>query len=251
MLSWEDWMEARSLLAQGCSIREVARLTGHSRNTVAKLGEQGPPGRISRRRGSQLDPHKEYLRERYAQYGLSAVRLLAEIQPMGYRGSLSVLRRFVATLKPARAPGATVRFETPPGHQAQMDWGCCGTFAGPDGRPVRLYLFAMVLGFSRALYVEFTTAMDTATLLECHQRAFAFFGGWPRELLYDNLKQVRLLAGPQGKWNPLFADFAAHYGFVPRVCRVRRPQTKGKVERAIGYVKDSFLKGRSFADWPT
>lgn len=251
MLSWEEWMEARSLLAQGCSIREVARLTGYSRNTVAKLGEHGPPGPIRRRRASQLDPHKEYLRRRYAECPLSAVRLLAEIQPMGYRGSLSVLRRFVATLKPARVPAATVRFETPPGHQAQMDWGYCGTFTDPQGQGVRLYLFAMVLGFSRALYVEFTTSMDTATLLQCHQRAFAYFGGCPRELLYDNLKQVRLLAGPQGKWNPLFADFAAHYGFRPRVCRVRRPQTKGKVERAIGYVKDSFLKGRSFADLAT
>src|SRR5205814_3487207 len=129
----------------------------------------------------------------YVEYQLSSTRLLEEIRPMGYVGSVDVLRRF---LKALRAEGraqakATVRFETPPGHQAQVDWAYCGSFPDSRGEPVKIYAFVMVLGFSRMLYVEFTTAMDLSTLLACHQQAFEFFGGWPRELLYDNMAQVK------------------------------------------------------------
>ncbi len=127
-----------------------------------------------------------------------------------------------------------------------MDWAYCGTFGDQHGLPLKVYAFVMVLGFSRMLYVEFTTSMELAALLACHQHAFAFFGGWPRQMLYDNMAQVRL--PHSADWNPLFLDFAQHYGFTPRTCRVRRPRTKGKVERAIRYVKDNFLPGRVFAD---
>lgn len=87
--------------------------------------------------------------------------------------------------------------------------------------------------------------MELSVLIECHKNAFCFFGGWPKTILYDNMKQVRL---SPGEFNPLFLDFATHYGFVPKTCRVRRPQTKGKVERMVEYLKDNFLKGRTIAD---
>jgi hypothetical protein len=99
------------------------------------------------------------------------------------------------------------------------------------------------------LYLEFTARMDLPVLLRCHQNAFAFFGGWPKELLYDNMKQVKLTPGPHGAWNPLFLDFVHHYGITPHACRVRRPRTKGKGERAVGYVRENFLAGRSFTGW--
>lgn len=242
-------MDVKLLLREGHSQREVARLTGLSRNTVARVVADPAPAPYQRAPGSsKLDPFKPYLERRFGECPLSAVRLLAEIRPMGYTGSIDLLRRFLATLRSSQRAltKATVRFETPPGQQAQVDWASCGTFPGPDGEPVKVYAFVMVLGFSRVLYVEFTTSMELPTLLACHQHAFESFGGWPRELLYDNMAQVRLTHSRE--WNPLFLDFAQHYGFTPKTCRVRRPRTKGKVERSIGYLKDSFLAGRTFAD---
>jgi len=136
-----------------------------------------------------------------------------------------------------------VRFETAPGQQAQADWAYCGRFPGPAGRTIPVYAFMMVLSFSRMLFLRFTTAMRMRELIESHQEAFAFFGGWPQSILYDNMKQVRL---SPFQWNEQFLDFAQHYGFVPKTHRVRRPRTKGKVERMVDYVKDNFLTGRTF-----
>ena len=104
----------------------------------------------------------------------------------------------------------------------------------------------MVLSFSRMLYVEFTRSMKLPTLLQCHKNAFAFFGGWPRTVLYDNMKQVRL---SKEKLQPQFLDFANHYGFAVKTHLPYRPRTKGKVERSVDYGKDNFLNGRSFADF--
>jgi transposase len=251
MLTVEEWMDVQRLAHQGHSLRAIARLTGYSRNTVTKLVQQPAPQPYSKRpRASKLDPFKPYLEQRYQACSLSAVRLLAEIRPMGYTGSVDLLRRYLRTLTATQRAlaQATVRFETPPGLQAQVDWAHLGRFLTAQGPSVPLYAFVMVLSFSRMLYVEFTASMDLPTLLHCHQHAFAFFGGWPQELLYDNMKQVKLAPGPQGAWNPLFLDFVQHYGITPQTCRVRRPRTKGKVERMVGYLKDNFLAGRSFAD---
>jgi transposase len=253
MLTVEEWMDVQQLFNQGHSRRAIARLTGYSRNTVDKLLLQAAPQSFqSPPRASKLDPYKPYLRQRYQECPLSAVRLLEEIRPMGYPGGLCVLRRFLVGLRAQRQAQnkATVRFETPPGQQAQVDWAYGGTFPDASGQPVKVYFFLMVLGFSRMLYVQFTPSMALPQLLACHQAAFAFFGGWPKELLYDNMAQVKLPGGPGAPWNPLFLDFAHHYGFIPHTCRVRRPRTKGKVERMVDYVKDNFLMGRTFADWP-
>jgi transposase len=249
VVTLEEWMEVKQLLNQGHSQRAVARLTGLSRNTVARLAAQPAPQAFRQTaRPSQLDPFKPYLLERFQQYPLSAVRLLAEIGPMGYPGSIDVLRRYLATLRREQQAQAkaTVRFETPPGQQAQVDWAYCGAFPDPTGQRVKIYAFVMVLGFSRMLFVQFTTAMHLEQLLACHLEAFAYFGGWPRELLYDNMAQVKLPGS--GDWNPLFLDFACYYGFTPHTCRVRRPRTKGKVERMVDYVKENFLLGRAFGD---
>jgi transposase len=248
VLTLEEWMDVKMLLRQGLSQRAVARRLGVSRNTVAKLAAEAVPQPYRKPpRTSKLDPYKPYLESRLQEYPLSGVRLLEEIRPMGYSGSIDVVCRFIRPLKgdQQRRAKATVRFETPPGHQAQIDWAHCGRFQDALGTPVAIYVFTMVLGFSRMLFVKFTTRMDLPTLLECHMEAFAFFGGWPKELLYDNMAQVRL---PGGEWNRLYLDFAHHYGLTPRTCRVRRPRTKGKVERVIDYIKDNFLLGRTFCD---
>ena len=246
MLRPEDWMDIGLLHREGHSIKEIARMSGHSRNTIRKVVRQKTPRRSPRAtRSSKLDPYKEYVKERFESCRLSAVRIQEEIRSMGYTGSIIVLRRYLRSLRPAaeRKKKLTVRYETPPGKQAQADWAYCGRFTDAFGRMIPIYVFVMVLSFSRMLFVRFTTSMKLGELIRSHLEAFAFFGGWPEQILYDNMKQVRL---GREEWNPLFLDFANHYGLVPKTHRIRRPRTKGKVERAVDYVKDNFLNGRAF-----
>lgn len=240
-------MDIHFLKRQGHSVRQIARLTGHARNTVrAILKAEGLRPPQTRQRPTKLDDHYDYLRER-AGTGLSAVRLLAELQARGYTGGIHAVRRFLAKIEARQcaAASATVRYETGPGEQAQVDWKHVGTFRDAQDRPVTVTAFVMVLSFSRAIFVRFVTSMSLPVLIDCHLEAFAFFGGVPAAILYDNMKQVRL--DPQ-RWNPAFLDFAAHGGFEPKTHRPYRPRTKGKVERAIQYLDQSFLLGSSFAD---
>jgi transposase len=241
-------MDIHTLHKQGHSIRSIADITGHSRNTIRKaLRQKAQMPFAAPKRASKLDSFKGYVEQRYNECALSAIRLLQEIRPMGYTGSIITLRRFVQSLKPAKraAQRATVRFETPPGQQAQADWAYCGRFRDSTGCLVPIYAFVMVLSFSRMLYVEFTSSMKIESLIQCHLNAFAFFGGWTQSLLYDNMKQVKL---DRNTWNPLFIDFANHYGITVKTHQIRRPRTKGKVERMVHYLKNNFLNGRVFID---
>lgn len=246
MIQVQHTMTILELKAQGHSLRAIAQLTGHSRNTIRKVLRGEHPLKFqSPQRSSKLDPFKDYLKQRYEEAQLSAVRLIDEIRPMGYSGSLATIRRFLHAFreKTQRHRKLTVRFETPPGRQAQADWAYCGKFPNSHGTLVSIYVFTMVMAFSRMLFIRFTSSMQMKHLLACHQEAFSFFDGIPQTILYDNMKQVKL--GPQ-QWNEQLQDFARHYGFIPKTHRVRRPRTKGKVERVVDYVKDNFLAGRSF-----
>jgi transposase len=239
-------MDIKALKNEGKSIRQIADLTGFSRNTVRKVLRGEHPGKFrTPAKASKLDPFKEYLTSRYKEFSLSAVRLHGEIKQLGYTGSVLTVRRFLHPLKePARRHlKATVRFETPPGKQAQADWAHCGHLQLPSGQKVPVYAFVMVLSFSRFMFIHFTTSMKLPVLLECHQKAFEFFGGVPQTLLYDNMKQIRV--GP-GKFHDQFLDFCNHYSFTPKTHRPYRPRTKGKVERMVNYIKDNFLAGRTF-----
>lgn len=248
MLCVEEWMNIKLLHQQGHSIRAIAQMTGLARNTVRGVLRQNAPRPFQKpQRPSCLDAYKPYLLQREQSVRLSAVRLLEEIRPQGYTGSIDVLRRYLKSVREQgqRHTKMTVRFETPPGQQAQVDWAYVGKFADALGNLHSIYAFVMVLGFSRMLFVEFTESMSLPTLLRCHQNAFACFGGLPQSVLYDNMKQVKQAPG---EWTPLFLDFVHHYGLVPKTHQVRRPRTKGKVERMVAYVRDSFLNGRTFAD---
>ncbi|MFC4304715.1 IS21 family transposase [Cohnella boryungensis] len=135
---------------------------------------------------------------------------------------------------------ATERFETPPGEQAQVDWGHFRV--DHDGRMKRLYAFVMVLGYSRAMYLEFTEDERLDTLMGCHTRAFTYFGGITQNCLYDNMKTVVIGQDDDGEtiWNEQFARFAKYYSFTLRRCKPYRPRTKGKVENGVGYVRKNF-----------
>lgn len=245
MLTKEAVMEIKILSRRGMSIRAMAKELGISRNTVRKYlrGEaldaaphQGPG------RPRKLRPYEGWLRRRVegaAPIRLPATVLCREVAAMGYDGSERTVRRFLAGLVPAPVVEPVVRFETAPGHQAQMDWAEYRL-----GRR-KVYAFVGVLGYSRWLYLEYVDSMRSEVLIACHQRMFAAFGGVPREVLYDNMKTVVTHRDAYGRARHRFHDalwaLAGECGFRPRLCQPRRPQTKGKVERSIDYIANSFF----------
>ncbi len=249
MIRLEEWVDIVSMRKSGASISAIARELGISRNTVkATLRRDGPPEYHRRQMPSKLDPYKSYLLERLREFPeLSAKRLFDEIRAQGYEGKISILKDFTREYRVPRKT-TVVRFETPPGEQAQCDYAELGLHE-VRGIPTKVYAFTMLLGFSRHLYVEFSDSAASEAFLSAHARAFAYFGGMPRRVLYDNAKIIALKhTRTVVTFNEALLDFAGRYGFRPQLCRPYRPQTKGKVERTIGYVKDAFLTGRTFAD---
>ncbi len=245
MLNLDERMDIKLLYREGHSIREIASLTGRSRNTVRKVLKNGYDPSVQRKvRKSLLDNYKDYIELKFKD-GRSTQRILKDIQKMGYKGSGVLLYRFLEPYRDEirRKDKLTVRFETAPGEQAQVDWGHCGQIVDTDGLKKNLYVFAYLLSYSRACYMEFCTSTALEVLIKCHKNAFDYFSGVPENILYDNMKTVRL--GPC-RLNPAFVDFTNYYGFVIRTCRPYRPRTKGKVERLIEYFRSSFLSQEKF-----
>ena len=239
----------------GASLRAIARELGISRGAVTRAlarvqaqraGLVGPLPR-PRARQSIVDPFEPILKELLAKYPqLTVERALQELRARGFRGGYTVVRQRVRLLRPRTAPAPVPRFETGPGHQAQMDFGVYDIDFSHEGRR-RVYLFSYVLGYSRRQYLRWLESMDLVTTLRAHVQAFRHLGGVARTCLYDNFKAVVLRHDADGPlYNPKFLAFASHYGFKPQACRVRRPQTKGKVERRFWYVETNLLNGRSF-----
>ncbi len=243
MVGVEAALEIRVLHRHGKSIREIARETGVARNTVRRYLRHGEAVRYKPRppRSTKLDPFKAYIVERLAAAApelIPASVLLMELRERGYPGGYTMLKRFVASLKPQLAAEPVIRFETEPGEQMQVDWAVIRRGSN------RLSVFVATLGWSRATYVEFVTDERVETLIEAHENAFLAFGGTPREVLYDNMRTVVLERHGYGRgrhrFHPGFLDFARHCGFRPRLCAPYRAQTKGKVERFIRYLRHSF-----------
>jgi len=251
MFTVEEIFVIRDLHHQGLNISQISRETGYHRNTVRKyLTAQTMPVPAPRRvRPSKLDPFKEYIQQRIRDYPLSAARIYREIQERGFDGKYTIVKDYIRKIRPPTSVPAVFRFETKPGVQSQVDWGECGHL-NVDGRRRKLYCFSMILGYSRMRYVVFTLSTDTYTLIQCHLGAFEYFGGYTEEILYDNIKTVilkRALRAREHQWNPKFEDFFSHHGFIPRLCKPYCPQTKGKIENTIGYVKRDFLLGGTFS----
>jgi len=251
MLKMEEWLLIRDLYSQGLSISEISDRTGYDRKTVRKYINKKTALESQKRptRSSKLDPYKPYLLEKLNEGPYTAARLFREIQEMGYDGGKTIVKDFVRKVRPKLGVPAVLRYETKPGVQAQVDWGELGTVE-VDGNFKKLFCFSMILGYSRMRFVEFTLSTDTPTLIQSHLNAFLYFGGCTQEILYDNMKQVvikRALKSSDSEWNSLFEDFFKHYGFIPRFCRPYRPQTKGKIENTIGYIKRDFFLGGTFS----
>jgi len=239
------------LYASGKSIREIARTTGHARNTVRKyLRANGiPEPRSRKKRGSKLDPFKPLLDQYMADGIFNCTVLLRLLREQGYTGGITLIKDYVKPHRPPRKIPAVQRYETKPGYQAQVDWKIC-QYVDLDGEVRKIPVFAMVLGYSRAMYIEFVQRCDIHSFLRCLIHALEYFGGVPKTMLTDQMKTVILGMGDDRKprWHPLFEDFAATVGMVPKVCRVKRPQTKGKVERTVQFIEQNFMAGRRFTD---
>jgi len=243
----------RDLFNEGLSISEIARQTGHDRKTIRKyINSETPPLRKDQPgKPGKLDPFKDYIIKRLNEHSFSALRLYREIQDQGFTGKYGIVKNFIREVRPKNDAPTVYRYETKPGVQAQVDWAECGKIE-IDGKTRKLYCFTMILGFSRMRFAEFTLQIDVFTLIQCHLNAFSYFGGYPQEILYDNMKQIvldRKQVPSESKWNSKFEDFYRHYGFIPRLCRPYRPQTKGKIESTVEFVKRDFFIGGNFASF--
>lgn len=243
MKAKEVFVEIHLLNKHGMSLRQIAAEVGCAVNTVRRhlALKEVPKYERKLKRKTKLADYENYLRERQAAAHpewIPASVLFTEIVARGYQGGQSQLRALMRRLRPSPAPDPVVRFETAMGEQLQVDWVEFRKGANP------LHAFCATLGYSRASYVEFVSNMKVETLIACHERAFAAFGGVPRRVLYDNMKTVVLERDVYGegqhRYHAGFLDFAKHSGFIIKLCRPYRAKTKGKVERFNGYLRRSF-----------
>jgi len=239
---------------QGLGVSAIARRTGLDRKTVRKYIESGlePPAYGPRQpRPTKVRPFEPYLRERVAAFpDLTGSRLHREIRDLGYAGGYTVVKDFLREVRPSAPAGFEMRFETPPGGQAQVDFAHFRTvFTDEPGTERVVWLFSLVLGHSRMLWGRFVPQQDLQTLLRCHAAAFEVLGGVPAEILYDRMRTVFMREDPDAGhivYNRTLVEFARHYGYLPKACQPYRAKTKGKVERPFRYIREDFFLARSF-----
>jgi len=233
------WAEAEGLLAG-----DLPALSDLQQHLESTLPTTTPPHQVS-----SVEPYREQV-VAWRQQGVEVAAIRQRLLEQGFTGSYMAVWRFVQRLEPA-TPDATVRVETPPGEEAQVDFGYAGRMRDPQtGQMRKTWAFVMTLSWSRHQYVEFVFDQRVATWLSCHRRALAYFGGVPQRIVIDNLKAAILKATQD---DPLvqhaYRECAQHYGFLIAPCRVRTPQHKGKVEQGgVHYVKRNFLGGRTPTD---
>lgn len=247
MLTQEQIVTIKVRHKQGQSISAIARELRMSRNTVRKYlkAESTVPcyHRTAPAKPSKLEPFYGYIQDRVTKAlpeWIPATVIYHEIKAKGYTGKLRILQRYLCQLKPAPKPDPVVRFETEPGEQLQVDFtSICST----PGRTLKA--FVATLGYSRASFVYFYNNERSEAWLDGLKRCFAFFGGVPKEVLFDNAKCIMIerdaYAPGEHRWNPQLLALAKDYGFIPRACRPYRAKTKGKVERFNRYLKESFV----------
>lgn len=238
----------------GWGSKRIAAALGCSRNTVKRYLESGRWQGYRRKRGPRvLDGLEEWLAEEFRRHRGNADVVRQDLErEHGLKVSLRTVERAVAPLRGqlAAEARATVRFETPPGRQLQIDFGEMAISIG--GERVRVYLFVATLGYSRRCWVQAFRHERQPSWLAGLEGAFAAFGGVPQEVLMDNARALvdhHDAATREVRFNERFRAFAQHWGFKPRACAPYRARTKGKDERGVGYVKRNAIAGRSFASW--
>jgi len=248
MLGKEEFFVLKHYLGEGISKTAIAKKLGISRMTVYRHAASGKNEPVYGPRLSKqtlLEPYKDYIRGRLKVYPeLSAVRIFKEIAERGYKGKLTRLRDFVRLIRTKPPLELEQRFEVSPGEQAQVDFATFKTNFGI------VYALLVVLSWSRDLWVCYFFHQDQLTVLSGLHRAFVSFGGVPATVLFDRMKTAVAKSDPDGRaiFNDEMLRFAAHYGFRPIACRPYRAKTKGRVERAVSYLRHNFFYGRHFAD---
>jgi transposase len=246
MISYETYCRIHHFhLERGLTFSQIARELNLDPETVAKYARlKSFPRRGSFKRASKLDPFKPIIARWLEHHPYSATQIFQRLRSEeGYTGGFTTVKSHVRAVRPVRRP-AFLSLAFAPGQSAQVDWGCAGTITLRATRR-RLSFFVMVLSHSRMAYVEFTCGEALEHFLDCHRNALEFFGGTPGAILIDNLKTgvLRHPYGEKAVFHPRYLDFAAHYGFEPRACNVRRANEKGRVENFVGYTKKNFLAG--------
>jgi transposase len=228
----------------------IARQLHVHHGTVQRvLRRAGVPAPEHAARPSKADPYLPFVRETLERFPtLTAIRLYAMVRERGYRGSPDHFRHVVAMHRPRPPAQAYLRLTTLPGEVGQVDWGHFGHLQiGRARRP--LMAFVMVLAWSRQIFLRFFLDARMESFLRGHVAAFEAWQGSPRILLYDNLKSAVLeRQGDAIRFNPTLLEFAGHYRYEPRPVAPARGNEKGRVERAIRYVRESFFAARAFAD---
>ncbi|MCG8376645.1 MAG: IS21 family transposase [Chlorobiales bacterium] len=241
-------MDILAMHRSGLSQRKIAAKLGIHRNTVKRYitDKQPPAYRKNKRRDSILAPYHQIIRDWLDQGDFTATWIFDKLKGLGYCGGYDTVRSFVKQIKARKARQAFIRFETEPARQAQMDWADL-KIDTPDGPSRWVYLFTLILGYSRALFAWFVEHCTLETFMDGHIKAFGYLGGVPKEILYDNMKHV--VIGRKGRkvtFNHEFVHFAAHYGFTSIACMPYSPWVKGKVERPIDYIRERFWRGYQF-----
>ena len=248
MVGKEECMEIWVLKRQGYSNRAIARKLGVHRKTVKKyLETKAFPAYQAVERKSALEPYYGIIHEWLCTQDYQATRVHEMVSRQGYPGSYETVKRYVGKVKQKRDRIAYLRFETLPGQQGQVDFADFQIVLA-NGEVKTLYVFVMVLGYSRHMYIEFVERCTMTVFLDCHQNAFRFFGGVPCEILYDNMRNV-VVRRHVGKteFNRTFLEFCAHWGFKPLACPPYSPWYKGKVERPIEYIRERFWRGYAYS----
>ena len=243
-------MDILTLHRTGLKQRAIARKLGISRNTVKKYidnPELAFQAAQRRKRGSQLDAYQDNIKawvEEDSDYRASWI--YDRLTNMGFTGSYEIVKRRVRQIKDNYHKVAYMRFETEPGYQAQVDFGEFQV-ANADGSVTKLFLFSMILGYSRKMYAELIERCDLPSFLDCHIRAFEYFGGVPTQILYDRMKNVYIgkMAGRK-KFNSTLVGFALHYGFKPEVTPSYAAWVKGKIERPYDFIREGFWRGYGY-----
>lgn len=243
MLSREDFYMIKQLRQQGAFIVDIAHQIGCSERTVRRQLALPAPckGRPKTPRPSKLEPFKNFIDGKLDDNIWNAEVIFQQLRERGYQGGRSILRAYIHPKRRLRPSNQTVRFETLPGQQLQHDWGEVRTVIA--GQPCNVSIAVNVLSYSRRFHVWSCLSQDAEHTYQSLIEAFHHFGGVPETVLVDNQKAAVLSHHPrQGAvFNEGFQLLAKHYGFQPKACRPQRPQTKGKVERMVGYVKHHFF----------
>lgn len=253
MLSSEVQAEILTLyFSEKRSLRSIAEHFGLHRKSVQRVIDRRSVllNRQRPARKSMLDPFKDYIIEVLKKDpGVTATALLVQIRAQGFGGSYWILKDYVRAQRDRaiRPREAFLRLDFQPGEVAQVDWGEFGDVFG-DG--VKIHCFAMVLAYSRMIYVEFTRSEKFEEFIRCHEGAFQFFGGAPRECWYDNLATaVSDRMGGLIRFNARFMAYMGHHGVRPHACNVAKGNEKGRVEDLIKYIRMNFWSGRKFSDF--